>query len=277
MAGELHSLIVNQQPAAVVAALYTIGLDGHRTLCLRWQGPFSSVEDLHEAVEERALRQANALGGVHNFLFEMQDAKGESLGSEFFRVSAESFSGDRSLLSEPANEGGVLAQSMRLTEAFARLQVQSASGTHSTLLKQNELLARRADQAEARYLQGLEVFAATITGERQAEVEAIRADGNARAKLAIANRIGALLGPLAAGFLKKQLPGSAGASAGAAVSMQSLAAGLTAEQMEGIMQVLTPEQNAALFALLAPVKAEQEQHDVPDSPARKKANGDARH
>lgn len=277
MAGEVHSLILSQQPTAASAALYTIGLDGHRTLCLRWQGPFSSVEDLNEAVEERALRQANALGGVHNFLFELTAPDGSSLGSEVFRVSAEAMTGDRSMLSEPANEGGVLAQTMRLLEAHARINVQLVKGTQDNLLKQNEMLSRRADASEARYLSGMEVFMQALTGERQAEVEAIRADGNARAKLAIANRIGTLLGPLAAGLLKKQLPGAAGASAASAVNMQTLAGSLTTEQMEGIMQLLTPEQNATLFALLAPVKAEQEQTEVPAAPARKVPNGDARH
>lgn len=276
MAGEIESLIRVQQPAALSAALYTIGLDGQRAVCLRWQGPFPSIDDLNEAVEERALRQANALGGVHNFCFEMYDPSGASLGSEFFRVSAENFSGDRSMLSEPANEGGVLAQQMRITEALARLQVQGAEKQNNILHKMLETMGRRAENAEQRYLQGLEVFVQAITGERQAEVEAIRADGNARAKLAIANRVGTLLGPLAAGFLKKQLPGSAGAAAGASVNMQSLASSLTTEQMEAIMQALTPEQNAALFAILAPLKAEQEKHDVPEPRARK-ANGDATH
>lgn len=277
MAGELHSLILTQQPAAASAALYTIGLDGHRTLCLRWQGPFPSVDDLHEAVEERALRQANALGGVHNFLFELTAPDGSSLGSEVFRVAAEAFGGERSMLSEPANEGGVLAQQMRLLEAVLRVNVQLSKGTHDNLLQQNKMLATRADQSEARYLQGMEVFLGSITGQRQAEVDAIRADGNARAKLAIANRVGALLGPLAAGFLKKQLPGAAGAALGAAVNMQGLAATLSAEQMEKIMSVLSPEQNAQLFALLAPVKADEEEHEVEQAAARKVPNGDARH
>ena len=277
MAGELHSLITSQQPAAAAAALYTIGLDGHRTLCLRWQGPFPSVEDLNEAVEERALRQANALGGTHNFLFELTATDGSSLGSEVFRVNAEAFTGERSMLSEPANEGGVLAQTMRLLEATMRVNVQLSKGTHDNLLQQNKMLAGRAEASEARYLSGMEVFLASITNERNAEVEAIRADGNARAKLAIANRVGALLGPLAAGFLKKQLPGAAGASLGAAANMQGLAATLTAEQMEKIMGVLSPEQNAQLFALLAPLKAEEEEHEVEPAQARKVPNGDARH
>lgn len=277
MAGELHSLIASQQPAAAAAALYTIGLDGHRTLCLRWQGPFSSAEDLNEAVEERALRQANALGGTHNFMFELSAADGSSLGSEVFRVNAEAFTGERSMLSEPANEGGVLAMTMRMLEAAMRINVQQSKGTHDALLKQNQVLAHRADQSESRYLQGMEVFLSSITGQRQAEVDAIRADGNARAKLAIANRVGALLGPLAAGFLKKQLPGAAGASLGAAANMQGLAATLSAEQMEKIMGVLSPEQNAQLFALLAPLKADEEEHEVQPAQPRKVPNGDARH
>lgn len=277
MGAEIEKLIRSQQPAAMSATLYTIGLDGQRTKCLRWDGPFDDHCELLEQVEERALRQANALGGVHSFCFELCDGAGTSLGCEFFRLSAEAFSGERSMLAEPANEGGVLAQSMRLTEAFARLQVQGSERSGNLMLKQLEAIARRAEHSESRYLEALQVLQRVLTGERQAEVEAIRADGNARAKVAIANRVATLLGPIASGMIAKY-GGDAGPQAAIATAVQGFVSSLNQEQLEKIISVLQPEQAAAVFQLVSAVKTDEAQAGATEAPPpRRKANGDARH
>lgn len=272
MGSEVDKLI-RLQPAATSAVLYTIGLDGHRTVCQRWSGPFTEPADLYEQVEERALRQANVLGGVHNFLLELLDAKKEQLGTEVFRVGAEGF-GERSMLSEPANEGGVLAQSMRLTEAFARLQVQGSEKTLNQAHKLLEVMARRADHSENKYLEGLQAIARAHQADRQYEVEAIKATGNAQAKQLVASKLAALIPQVLAAFVGKNA-GPKGPAHASALRMKEFTGTLTQEQFESILTVLRPEQQGALAALLSGVHAEIV--DETAQPPEKKANGDARH
>jgi len=274
---EVEKLIRTQQQGALSATLYTVGLDGHRTVCLRWAGPFDDHAELLEQCEERALRQANALGGVHSFCFEMLDGSGASLGCEFFRVSAESFGGERSLLSEPANEGGVLAQSMRLTEAFARLQVMGAEKQSTITLRMLEASAKRAEFAEGKYLEAIQATHSMLTGERAAEVEMVKANNRGQAQLVIANRVATLIGPVMAAFLSKK-GGEQGGLHAAMVGLTGLISSLTAEQLEAIVGHLKPEQAAAMFQLVGTVTTEAEKQKAADTPApRKGANGDARH
>jgi hypothetical protein len=270
--GEIDKLI-RSQPAATAATLFTIGLDGHRTVCLRWLGPFADQAELYEQVEERALRQANALGGMHNFMLELVDAKGEQLGTEFFRVGAEGF-GERSMLAEPANEGGVLAQSMRLTEALARLQVMGSEKNMNAAHKLIDALGRRAEHSETKYLDGIQTIARALAADRASEVEAIKATGNAQAKGVIANKVAALIPQVLASFLSKNA-GPQGPAHASALRMKDFTSTLTGEQFESILGVLRPEQQGALAALLSGVHAENVAETAQPTPPT--GNGDARH
>jgi hypothetical protein len=272
MGAELDKLI-RAQPTAIKATLYTIGLDGHRTVCLRVAGPFEDPADLYEQIEERALRQANTLGGIHNFMLELVDGAGAQLGTEVFRVSAEGH-GDRSMLAEPANEGGVLALSMRLTQAFAQLQVQGSAKTLDSAHKLIEVMARRADHAEQKYLEGMQVIARSLSNDRAAEVEAIKATGNAQAKQLVASKLAGLIPQVLAAFVSKNA-GPKGKAHASALRMKDFTGTLTSEQFESILGVLRPEQQGALAALLQGAHAEAEEEAA--QPTTPKANGDARH
>lgn len=281
MGAEVENLIKNQLAGAYSAKLFMVGLDGIRTLCLRWPGPFGDPSELLEQVEERALRQANALGGVQSFLFEMYDNAGQPLGCEVFRLSAEAMGGDRSMLAEPANEGGVVAQLMRQNEALLRTQAlvlkeQTVSWKENlrAALNMVEASHKRADFSEGKYLEGLQVISQVLTGESENAVALKKAEGNADAKRLIAGRVAGLLPMVASAFVQN---GPAKSPAHATlIGAKNLFTSLTQEQIQAFLALLSPDQAAQVFQMMEAVMA-TEPPPPPPAPNAPKASGNAAH
>ena len=271
MGQEVESLVRTQQAVAHAATLYTVGLDGVRTLCLRWPGPFGDATELIEQVEERALRQANSLGGVHAFLIELAGQDGAVLGTEFFRVSAESFR-DGSIVSEPANEGGLLAQMMRHTEACFKTTVLGGEKNLLHAHKMLETSARRAEYAENKFLDMLSKMHDIMTGERQAQVDLVKAEARAVATKQIGSKIAMLIPELSAAFLSGAAGPKGGAHA-AVIRAKNLFSTIRPDQLQGILGVLEVEQQGAMLALLAGLAKEHEAEQAALAAAEQKTNG----
>lgn len=275
MGSELEKLVQGNRGFVAAAALYTMGLTGQRTPCCRWGAPVGELPDeaeLLEQVEERALRQANVLGGVHNFQLELYDGDKNPIGCEFFRVSAESFGGERSLLTEPANEGGVLAQQMRLTEAYARTHVQFTEKGFNQLTRVIDVMSRRVQQSEENSAQMMGTLYEVLIGRGETEVEVQRAKGNARTKEIMAERVMGLLPAIAAGFIHKNA-GPNGAAHFAAQGADAFYSSITQEQLSVIMQALNPEQRQQLFVMIEGIAKEKAAQEAAEAAAKKAANG----
>ena len=274
MGQEVEALVRTQHAVAHAATLYTVGLEGTRTLCLRWQGPFADTSELIEQIEERALRQANTLGGVHNFLLELAGADGAVLGTEFFRVSAESFAGG-SIVAEPANEGGLLAQLMRHTEAVFRSNIQGNDKTLSHAHRLIETANRRAEFSEQKFLEALSTMHTIMTGERQTQVELVKAEARAAATKQIGSKIAMLIPEMSAAFLSSKA-GAGGPAHALALRAKSLFSTITQDQLKGILGSLDLTQQGQLIALLSGLakefEAEQKAMKAAET-AEKTANG----
>jgi len=252
------------------AILYTVGLDGVRTVCARWAGPFADTGDTLEQVEERALRQANLLGGVHTFLLELRTLDDVVLGTEFFRVGAENFGNtERSLLSEPANDGGRMAQMMRHNEALMKGATLSFRETTAALLRDRELTGRRAEFLEEKYMKALEVVSSVVMHQHEHEIGLIKAKGNAAAKEKVVEKVAGLIPEVLASFVS----GKTGQAAnGAAIAAKGLFSSISGEQMQAILGALDDGQRLQLIGLMKRLAAENEGVESPPN----KANGDAR-
>jgi len=271
---ELEKLVSGNRGFAAAATLYTMGITGTRTPCCRWGAPVSALPDdaeLLEQIEERALRQANVLGGVHNFQLELYDGDKNPIGCEFFRVSAESFGQDRSLLTEPANEGGVLAQQMRLTEAYARTHVTFTEKGFGQLTKVIDTMAKRVEQSETNSAQMMATLYEVLIGRGDAEVEVQKAKGNAQAKVVMAERVMGLLPAIAAGFMLKNT-GPTGAAHFAAQGADAFYSSITEEQLRVIMTALNPDQRQQLFIMIEGIAKEKAAAEAAER-AAKSSNG----
>lgn len=255
MGAETEALLRTYEASAASVALYTVSVQGSRSRCTSWTAPFQWAEVL-EAAEERALRQANTLGGVHAFCLEVCDAKGAALGTEYFRVTAEAF-GANAMVSEPANEAGVLAQQMRLTEAVFRTQVLGAEKLLDKAAKMIERADKRAENFESRYVESLNVVASVITGEREFALEMAKVEKHAESKAVLVKKIASMVPVVTGAFLAKNA-GPKGAAHASAVRAKGLFETINPQQFRAILELLQPEQQAALFDLMKGLAAEAE-------------------
>lgn len=237
-------------------ALYALSADHTRVLLESWEAPFDPV-DQAEAIEERALRQANTLGGNHAFFLGATTKSGKALGSEIFRVSAEALPGSAGIVStEPPNEVGHYSQMMRHNEAMFRSTVMGFDKLLRHSIASQEVSAKRADMSEERYLKGLEVISAVVTQEHESKVALLKAENRSAIQKQFASKIAGLLPTVAAAFTEKQAPG--GKMAAAVVGARGFFESINAEQMQQILGLLNDGQKATLFDFLRRISDESQ-------------------
>ena len=255
MGQELEKLI-GRTVAWRKLTLYALAQNLTRQTLQTWEAPIEQP-DLLEQIEERALRQANVLGGSHAFLVESLNADGQVLGSEVFRCSAETFPNGVSIAHEPANEGGLLAQLMRHNEAQTRTGVLSFEKTSNATLRALEALAKHTAQMEERYGGLLTRMQEVVLGEHQTRVELAREESSAKTKHMFAERLAGIL-PEVIGSITGKVSNTPGAAA--AVKAKAAFETLRADQLETIMGCLDMEQKIAIMGLLKSLAEDAQKH-----------------
>lgn len=239
--------------------LSVIASDGSRMACNRWdvgRDVDDAYKETFEQIEERALRQANALGGTHAFILEWyRQCEGERPrveGHEVFRVSAETAPGGR-FMSEPANEGGLVAQAMRHQETNQKHLSAMFDRAMHHMGRTLDRISERAEKAETRYVESMGVFLESIANKQAHEVELVKAQGNAEVKAQLAGRVATLI-PAMAGRVMEHF-----GKEGFQVRLRGFFETLKPEQFGGILQQLQPEQQALLLEMAKPIIAELEE------------------
>ncbi|HKY36464.1 MAG TPA: hypothetical protein VJN18_11025 [Polyangiaceae bacterium] len=195
------------------------------------------------------------------------------LGTEFFRVSAETWSDGRSIVSEPANEGGVLAQMMRHTEAIMRTGVTGSEKTLQAAHKMIEQTAKRAEFAEAKFLEMLTTVHTFITQERETKVAMVKAEARAEVVKQIGGKITSIIPQISAAFLSGNA-GPQGPEYAAALQARELFSSITQEQLQGMLGHLNGGQQMAFFGIMkALAKAAEQQKGAADKPAAATGGG----
>lgn len=258
MSSEVEKVLDRHGATAFAFVLYQVASDGTRVLCDVWKAPFENKAELLEQIEERALRQANVLGGVNTFWVEARDGAERPMGSEIFRVTAEALPGGASIATEPSNEGGAFAQMMRHNEALLRATTLGFDKVLGHALKQLDVQGKRADAMEQRHLSSLEILSKVISGERETQLQLAREEASSKMKEKILTRALGVLPEALAGFMGRK---PEGAAAAAAMSAKGIFSTLTLEQMQHIMGCLNIEQQAALMGLMKRLAAEEEKQE----------------
>lgn len=261
MAQELERLMGRVASTWRKVTLYALAQNLTRQTLQTWEPPIEGAE-LLEQIEDRALRQANVLGGSHAFLVETLDDKDHVMGSEVFRVSAELLPNGVSIAHEPANEGGLLAQMMRHLEAQTRTGVLSFEKTSNATLRALESVGKHASQIEDRYVSLINRMQDVVLGEHQARVELAREEASAKTKHMFAERLAGIL-PEVIGSFTGKVSGTPGAAA--AVKAKAAFETLRPEQLETIMSCLDMPQKIAIMGLLKSLAEDAEKHQgAPD-------------
>lgn len=266
MASEVEKLVLDTANEAHRLVLSFVAQDGSRVQCQVWQGPFRDPTETYEEIEERALRQANTLGGTHVFWVEALGIGDRAIASEVFRVTAEILPSGVNASSEPANEGGHYAQMMRHNEGYFRNSIASQREVtqgfkmlQTQTLQVLSTLTNRLNSVETRYGEQMMQVSQVIAGEREAEREALAETNRQAFRADMAKRATALLPEAIAAITGKR---PEGAAAAAALSVKGLFATLTEKQVGTILAVLQPEQQAALLGLLKRLAAEDEAREA---------------
>lgn len=247
-------------------ALYHLALDSTRTLCARWPGPINveNQAEVLEQIEERALRQANVLGGSHAFHLEAVDAQKQILMTEVFRVSAESLPGATGMLAtEPANEAGAFAQLMRHNEVLFRLSTDAWRGANYVVAEQ---LRRQDAQLQAFELERanmLRIERETYTERMQHERDMAKQKRNAELQDQVFKQLQAIAPEVLALIREKKVGDVEGA---AAVGFKGLVETLRPDQMTKIFDALEPGQQVTLMNAIKRIAAASNAKVEPNAP-----------
>lgn len=254
---EIEKLIEREKAAMRTASLFALTQSLSKQLLQTWTlselrgGP----SELLEQVEERALRQANVLGGSHAFLLEAYNDREQVIGSEVFRVTAEILPNGQSIVAEPPNEVGAFAQMMRHNEAQARTGVAQFQAYSHAAQRLFDSATKHSASLEGR-LQGLlERMEALVLGEYESKIALAKVEADAKLKQAVVERVGNIL-PEVAGSLMGKVSGTPGAAA--AIKAKGAFSSLTGEQLQTILGCLNQDQRIALLGLMKSLAADSE-------------------
>lgn len=227
-------------------ALYHLAVDSSRILCQRWAGPIDehNRHNVLEQIEERALRQANILGGSHAFYIEAVDAQRQIMMTEVFRVSAESLVGANALATEPANDVGQRAQQMRHQENLHRLYTDAI---RDTLNAATELVGQQRaviKEQSADHIAYLQASRESIRNQQAHELELRKVEANAAKWKGFLEQLQQVSPEIMAMVRHKKIGDVAGA---AAIGMRGFIETLKPDQLTQIANVLEPTQQLVLF------------------------------
>lgn len=237
--------------------LCCVGLDGAQTALDVWPRQLGDVE-IAEAIEETAARHTNALGGSHAFVLQAVQADGKTiLASHAFRVSAEALPGASVLSSEPANAGGLVAQTMRHNEALMSSTVLAWDKLGRTASSMIERADRRAAKSEEAYMQVVELHQELIERSEERKSEARRQDKMLAIKADSAQKLLALAPVVLDSVVRKVAP--EGLDRASANTARALFESLSPEQLSGVLKSLSPEQGAVMLHLFEGLAREAEE------------------
>jgi hypothetical protein len=254
---EIEKLIEREKTTMRTASLFALTQALSKQLLQTWKLSElpGGTPELLEQVEERALRQANVLGGSHAFVLEAYNEAEKVIGSEVFRVTAEILPNGQSLVSEPPNEVGAFAQMMRHNEAQARVGVQQFQAYSNAAQRLFDSSTKHSAALEAR-LQGLlERMETLVLGEYESKIALAKVEADAKLKQAVVERVGNIL-PEVVGSFTGKISGTPGAAA--AIKAKAAFSSLTGEQLQTILGALNEDQRIALLGLMKSLAADSE-------------------
>jgi hypothetical protein len=244
--------------------LFALGVDGSRTFCDAWPASLG-FDELRDSIEDKSARVAAMGSTVSNFCVMAQGPRSdagaaEQLGLECFRVSHEIARTSGAMLSEPANEAGLLAQLMRHNET----NLKTTFGLQGVLFAQQaETIAEQRRQLgihDERRLSTFQLLEDLISSRAARELEEKKAAHTMELKAKVAESLTKLLPIATDAVMGKLLP--QGAALTSAHLARELFNNIRQDQYQKILQQLDPEQGMQVVRLLRSLKEQEDQAEV---------------
>ena len=226
-------------------ALFSVAIDRNKLLeKVEVMDPSSaSPHDVVEQLEERAAKHANDHGGRHTFEVHAT-AAGEDKGLTTFQVHAE-LDG----FTEPQNAGGIIAQSMRHTEAMARIMTSSSISMQDRSNKFIDRLANRVEHLEDQRLEVLESMESLYINKAERDRETLKVIASEERKNLGAKKL-LELAPSTLATIAPKIFGNNQMDAITAHAARDLFEGLNEKQMQAMIAVLPQEKQIAFFQMV---------------------------
>lgn len=155
---------------------------------------------------------------------------------------------DGEVSTEPATQSGLVKQLMRHNESMARIMMGSIAQTQGTLIKQNEVLAKMAEQGMEDKADLLQAFETLASAKHDREIELRKLESAEKAKGAIVEQAVALLPAVANKFIGHKILKEN------ATPMEQLlvkaAETWTQPQIDAMLKTMSTEQQIAFIELL---------------------------
>jgi len=256
--------------------LYGLGERGDRRNPIdRWSAALG-LATIRDEIEDRAQRYVNGVGGNQAFQIAAMDADDRELACDVFRLQAQGIAGPAGLMTEPANEGGQVQQSMRHTEALMRLLLQQSSQTEKFQSRLVDKLMSRNEEIEARLLGGIELMGKLARDENAQSIELYKAKISGDAKMVLARKLGDLL-PIAADAIGSKYGGKAVGDLTLIKATREIFAGLSAEQTEVIMGALSDTQRMQIMHVMKRIAQQDEAKAAASSNGASSPPGEVKH
>lgn len=242
---------------AVAFRLYGLGSTGDRRNPIdRWSASLG-LATIRDEIEARAQNYVNQIGGNQAFQLSSMDDADRELACDVFRLQAQGIAGPAGLMTEPANEGGLVQQSMRHTEATMRMLLQSVAQQDKVQSRIVDRLLQRTEEMEARQIAAIELMGKLARDENAQAIELYKAKTHGDAKLQIAKKISDLI-PLVADGVAAKYGGKTAGDVTLTHATKQIFDSLTPQQAEVLMGVLTDTQRMQILHVMKRLAAQEE-------------------
>lgn len=242
---------------AAAFRLYGLGPSGaSRNLLEKYSAALGHPE-ICDGLELKAKTYANTVGGNQAFQIVAYDDNEREMGCDVFRLQAEHALGPAGLATEPANEGGLVQQSMRHTEAFARTMLQQQAQTDKVQTRMLEKVLERNEQLEARVLGAIELMGKLARDDNAQAIEMYKAKVSAESKHEITRKLSAAI-PIAMDAVAQKYGGKALSDATLTNSVKEVFEGLNAGQINALLGILDEQQRLQIMAVMKRIASADE-------------------
>lgn len=248
-------------------SLLLVNVEGSATFCDAW--PVSlGFEEIRDLVEDKAARVAAMGATVCNFMLRAEgpkrpDGSREELGFESFRVASQVAKTNGSMMSEPANEAGLLAQLMRHNETNLRTTFQIQGLMFTSQAEENRRLREQVQQYEERRIEVWNLMEGLTTQKAQRELEERKAEHSQKLKEKALDSLLPLVSIASDLVMGKVHP--EGQALTAANIARDLFGTLKQEQLVNMLAHLEPEQSAQVIRLYRVLAAQSEKEKAAET------------
>ena len=199
------------------------------------------------SLDQVAIDDVEGTGGVQRYVMVALASDKSPIARLTIRYAATRTEGETEELdSEPSNIAGMLAQTMRHNEARERIDKAGWGTLIATQARTIETLSERLEQSFQRQMDFIETLEEVATARHQRDLEVMREEGKFKLKGDAMRQLTALM----PAFAKKFGVDIGDSQHPDVMQFRSLMAGMSEEQINGLLSVLKPDQVIELLSLI---------------------------